>query len=300
MFPTRPAHRSSKRFTLVAVAAVTVLLGASGPAVAQASGPPARSAAQPPNVPGLAQVARPTEARPGPLPRRSGTVKVTGTAGAKAASAAAGLNDQVALRALVIGTDATDFGIATWKTTLDRVGAAYDVLHSATTPLTTGSLVRADGVGKYNAILLTNSMQLYQSNGSYLSGLDSNEWNILWAYERNFGVRQAAQYTSYGTWPENYCLTSNGEGGVGDTPVNVALTTAGAGVFDYLKGTAQIPLVQSYLYRTAIAPGCQAEAVLTQGSDVLGVKTTSADGRERLALTFTSNVPVGVQGHVPR
>jgi hypothetical protein len=169
------------------------------------------------------------------------------------------------------------------------VGAAYDVLHSASTPLTTGSLVRADGVGKYNAILLTNSMQLYQSNGSYLSGLDSNEWNILWAYERNFGVRQAAQYTSYGTWPENYCLTSNGEGGVGDTPVNVALTTVGAGVFDYLKGTAQIPLVQSYLYRTAIAPGCQAEAVLTQGSDVLGVKTTSADGRERLALTFTSN-----------
>ena len=34
----------------------------------------------------------------------------------------------------------------------------------------------------------------------------STEWNILWAYERNFGVRQAALYTSYGTWPEDYCL----------------------------------------------------------------------------------------------
>ena len=29
--------------------------------------------------------------------------------------------------------------------------------------------------------------------------------------------------------------------------------------------------------------------MLTAGTDVLGVKATSADGRERLALNFTSN-----------
>jgi len=291
MGSTRPARRSPARFTLVAVAAVTVLLGASSPAVALAPGSPARPGAQPPKIPGLAQVARPTEARPGPLPRRTGSVRVTKSASAAgtASIAAAGLNDQVALRALVIGTNADDFGVATWKTTLDRVGAAYDVLYDADTALTTSTLVRPDGVGRYNAILLTNSMQVYESGGSYLSGLDSAEWNILWAYERNFGVRQAALYTSYGTWPENYCLTSTGEGGVGSTPLNVSLTSTGAGVFDYLKSSIQIPVVQSYVYRTAITPGCAAEATLTQGSDVLGVRTTSSDGRERLALTFTSN-----------
>ena len=269
------------RFPLIALAVVTVVLSSAGPATAKPARP---GAPQPPSVPGLAQVARPTEARPAPLPKRTGTVKVN-----KTASRAAGLNDQVALRALVIGTDTNDFGVATWKTTLDRVGAAYDVLYDATTPLTASTLVRPDGVGRYNAILLTNSMQVYESGGSYLSGLDANEWNVLWAYERNFGVRQASLYTSYGTWPENYCLTSAGEGGVGDTPLNVSLTATGAGVFDYLKSTIQIPLVQSYVYRTAITPGCSAEATLTQGGDVLGVRTTSADGRERLALTFTSN-----------
>jgi hypothetical protein len=295
MVPNLPARRRrSTRLTLVATAVVTVLLGASSPAAAQATGALARPVVQPPNVPGLAQVARPTEARPGPLPKRTGSVKVvkpTKSVGAQPAAgvAAAGLNDQVALRALVIGTDANDFGVPTWKTTLDRVGASYDVLYDATTPITTSTLVRPDGVGRYNAILLTNSMQVYESGGSYLTGLDPAEWNILWAYERNFGVRQAALYTSYGTWPENYCLTSNGETGVGSTPINLSLTATGAGVFDYLKSTAQIPLVQSYVYRTAITPGCGAEATITQGSDVLGVRTTSTDGRERLALTFTSN-----------
>jgi hypothetical protein len=268
------------RFPLIVLAVVTVVLGSAGPVAAA----PARPGPLPPSVPGLAQVARPTEARPAPLPKRTGTVKVN-----KVSSKAAGLNDQVALRALVIGTDTNDFGVATWKTTLDRVGAAYDVLYDATTPLTASTLVRPDGVGRYNAILLTNSMQVYESGGSYLSGLDANEWNVLWAYERNFGVRQASLYTSYGTWPENYCLTSTGEGGVGDTPLNVSLTATGAGVFDYLKSSIQIPLVQSYVYRTAITPGCSAEATLTQGGDVLGVRTTSTDGRERLALTFTSN-----------
>ncbi len=115
------------------------------------------------------------------------------------------------------------------------------MLLDSTTPITTDTLVRPDGTGKYNAILLTNSMQVYASGGSYLNGLDPNEWNLLWAYERNFGVRQAALYTSYGTWPEDYCLSSAGETAVGDTPLNVSLTSAGAGVFDYLKPTAADP-----------------------------------------------------------
>ncbi|MET8151676.1 hypothetical protein ACIBSW_38200 [Actinoplanes sp. NPDC049668] len=296
MVPNLPARRrGSTRLTLIATGVVMVLLGTANPTVAQAAGPLSRPGAQPPNVPGLAQVARPTEKRPGPLPKRTGSVKVVkpakpvGRAPASASASLAGLNDQVALRALVIGTDTNDFGVATWKATLDRVGVAYDVLYSATTPVTTSTFVRPDGVGRYNAVLLTNSMLVYESGGSYLVGLDPAEWNIVWAYERNFGVRQAALYTSYGTWPENYCLTSAGETGVGSTPINLSLTPTGAGVFDYLKSTAQIPLVQSYVYRTAITPGCGAEATLTEGGNVLGVRTTSTDGRERIALTFTSN-----------
>ncbi|WBB80492.1 hypothetical protein O7606_03655 [Micromonospora sp. WMMD882] len=288
MVPTGPARRRATRLALAGLTALTVVLGAQTPGLAR----PAAPAVTPPAVPGLGQVAKPKQARPAPLPKRSGTVQVTadrkqttqqGDVGAQA------LNDKVALRALIVATNTADFGVATLTTTLDRVGAHYDIVYTATQSITASSLVRPDGVGKYNAILLTNSMQMYEHNGNYLSGLTSTEWNTLWAYERNFQVRQAALYTSYGTWPEDYCLTSNGEGGVGDTPLPVSLTTAGAGVFDYLNSAAQIPVVQSYVYRTSIRSGCAATPLMTNGSDVLAVTTTSTDGRERIALTFTSN-----------
>jgi hypothetical protein len=292
MTPALLSRRPSVR-TLLAVFCAGLLVAAQ-PAPARAQPPrPEQPGAVAPQVPGFGEVARPPATRPAALPRRNGQVAVRapGAAGARSGSittAAAG-NDRVALRALVVATNAEDFGVPTWKATLDRVGAAYDVLYSADTALTPDTLVRADGTGRYNAILLTNSMLVYASGGSYLNGLDSVEWNTLWAYERNFGVRQAALYTSYGSWPEDYCLRSAGETPVGDTPLNVNLTAAGAGVFDYLKADVTVPVVQSYVYRTTIAPGCSADAIVTTGTDVLGVRTTSADGRERIALTFTLN-----------
>ncbi|WP_305784161.1 hypothetical protein [Symbioplanes lichenis] len=273
--------RRRLRLILAALGAGVLVLAAPAAAGAAPHEPGAGSGA-----PILGQVARPQVKPPAPLPVRTGSVPVTGTR----AKAAAGLNDRVALRALVIATDAADWGVPTLTTTLNRVGAAYDVLYSADTALTSATLVRSDGVGKYNAILLTSSMLVYSSNGSFLSGLDGTEWNTLWNYERNFGVRQAALSTSYGTYPEDYCLRSVSEGAVGDTPLNVSLTSAGAAVFDYLQAAATIPVVQSYVYRTSIAPGCSATATMTAGTDVLGVRTTSTDNRERLAVTFSNNV----------
>ncbi|HEY0002589.1 MAG TPA: hypothetical protein VGB74_19210 [Actinoplanes sp.] len=295
MLSARLARRRAAR-TLIAALCVGALVAATpAPGNAQSARPAPTGAL--PQVPGFGQVATPRGKPAGPLPRKAGKVAVAGarsvTKAAPSAEAApqtaAAINDKVAVRALIVATDTEDFGVATWKATLDRLGASYDVLYDATTPLTTATLVRPDGVGKYNAILLTNSMQVYASGSSYLNGLDSAEWNILWAYERNFGVRQAALYTIYGTWPEDYCLQSAGETSVGDTPLAVSLTPAGAAVFDYLKADATVPVVQSYVYRTTVTAGCGAEPVLTDGSSVLGVRTTSADGRERLALTFTVN-----------
>jgi hypothetical protein len=196
------------------------------------------------------------------------------------------------LRALVLAVDEADYGLPTWKQTLDNVGAVYDVVLTKDTALTIDTLVRADGAGRYNAVLLTSNSLLYPdpaAPNNYISGLSADEWNLLWAYERDYTVRQAVLYSSYGTWPENYCLLPSSEGGVGDTPLNAQLTSAGAVPFRYLTSGAQIPIVQSYVYRTRLASGCTASAMLTAGADVLGVMSTSTDGRQRLALTFTSN-----------
>ncbi|GEM88088.1 hypothetical protein [Meiothermus granaticius] len=233
-------------------------------------------------IPG--QPALPQPQIPGPLPQKEGPVPL------KMGVRPLGLGDQVQLRFLVIANDANDFGLPTWKAILDQVGAPYDVLLARETPLTPDLLVDSDGSGKYSAVLLTNNSLLYQDDsGNFLSAFDGTEWNVLWDYERNYKVRQVSLYTSYGTFPEDYCLRAVSEGGVSGTPLNASLTAAGAKVFGELKANVLIPITYSYVYRDSLAPGCTATALLTSGGSILGVLSPSSDGRERLALTFTTN-----------
>lgn len=204
-------------------------------------------------------------------------------------NADAALTTKVALRPLVIALDNNDFGLPTWKSVLDKVGTPYDVLLAKTQPLTAAQLVRPDGTGKYNAILLTDNGLLYQdASGNYVSGLSTAGWQALWSYEATFKVRQVSLYTSWGTFPEDYCLRPGTEGGVGNA-IQATLTSQGGQFFDYLRPDAQIPIEFSYVYRSALAPGCNAQPLLKSGTDVLGVTSTSTDGRERAALTFSTN-----------
>ncbi|GIG59579.1 hypothetical protein Lfu02_39510 [Longispora fulva] len=208
--------------------------------------------------------------------------------GAPTVAHAADPGDRVALRQLVIAVDSADFGLATWKSALDRVGSPYDVLLAGATPL--GSLVRDDGVGRYDAVLLTSAALLTADGaGGYTSALDAGEWTALWNYEATFHVRQVALYAGFGTFPEDYCLRSGNEEGIGAAPQQASLTAAGASIFDYLRSGSQIPIQLSYVYRSQLAPGCAAIPVLTIGPDVVAVSSTAPDGRERMALTFTSN-----------
>jgi hypothetical protein len=76
-----------------------------------------------------------------------------------------GPGTRVALRQLVVATDEQDFGLAAWKSVLDGIGTPYDVLMARNDRLDVGRLVRPDGVGRYNAVLLTNNALLYQNTG---------------------------------------------------------------------------------------------------------------------------------------
>nr|WP_052478546.1 hypothetical protein [Kibdelosporangium sp. MJ126-NF4]CEL18917.1 hypothetical protein [Kibdelosporangium sp. MJ126-NF4]CTQ95280.1 hypothetical protein [Kibdelosporangium sp. MJ126-NF4] len=202
----------------------------------------------------------------------------------RAQNADTGPGTRVALRQLVVATDADDFGLAAWKSVLDGIGTPYDVLLARTERVDSARLVRPDGVGRYSAILLTNNALLYPNNGSYVAAFDAQEWNALWDYERAFQVRQVSLNTFPGQSPEDYCLRPVREGSVGTTPELAAVTGMGSQVFDYLATDAKIPIVQSYLYRAKL--GCAAEPVLTVGADVVGV-VSAQDGRERAALTFS-------------
>ena len=200
--------------------------------------------------------------------------------------------DAVVLRPLVIATDANDFGLATWRQILDRAGSPYDVLLARNEPLDANRLVRPDGVGRYSAILLSSSALLFEVDpkagpDGYHSALDPDEWEALWNYERTFGVRQAAINASPGTFPEDYCLRQRAEGALGGSPVSAELTDAGAAIFDQLRRDAPVPLADSYVYRSTVAPNCGAVPLLQLDQDVIGVTSTAPDGRERLAITMT-------------
>ncbi|PWK87985.1 hypothetical protein C8D88_103181 [Lentzea atacamensis] len=197
---------------------------------------------------------------------------------------------KVALRVLVIALDSADFGLSTWKAVLDRIGTPYDVLTARTEQLTADRLVRSDGTGRYHAVLLTDNALLQpDGSGGYVSAFEPAEWQTLWDYERNHRIRQVSLYTSWGTFPEDYCLRPGVEGSVGGSGLSATLTAAGAGVFDRLVADADVPITFSYVYRSTLAPGCAAQPTLMVGDHVLGVVGTSADGRERAALTFSSN-----------
>lgn len=202
----------------------------------------------------------------------------------------AAATDKVALRVLVIALDSADFGLSTWKAVLDRIGTPYDVLTARTTQLTAGRLVRPDGTGRYHAVLLTDNALLHaDGSGGHVSAFDAAEWQTLWDYERTYRVRQVSLYASWGTFPEDYCLRPGVEGDVGATGLRARLTGVGARLFDRLVPGADVPITFSYVYRSTLAPGCAAQPTLLAGDHVVGVVGTSADGRERAALTFSSN-----------
>ncbi|HEX2810404.1 MAG TPA: hypothetical protein VHN80_29910, partial [Kineosporiaceae bacterium] len=131
------------------------LLAAAGAASGAAPGagvsPPHRT---PPKLTGYPAVAPPPVTPPAPLGKHTGTVALNPTlkvrpgppagaatsastsaaAAAAPVAAAAVATNKVAVRALVVAVDSTDFGVPTWNATLDQVGAAHDVLYTRTTP----------------------------------------------------------------------------------------------------------------------------------------------------------------------
>jgi hypothetical protein len=209
-------------------------------------------------------------------------------AGGNASAGPSAPGSTVALRQLIVATDGDDPGLATWKSVLDKIGSPYDVVLAKSDPLDGPGLVRPDGAGKYNAVLLTDSaLLLPDGGGNYVSALSPEKWQALWAYERTFRVRQVALKTSPNPFPEDYCLRPGTDGPTPAPGVEAGFTTAGAGVFDYLNPAVRIPIQNTYLYRTTIGPGCNAQAMLTIGDDVVGVVAVDKDGRERAGLTFS-------------
>lgn len=113
-------------------------------------------------------------------------------------------DNTVKLKVLVIttGDETQDMGLAYIKPVLDEMGVPFDVLNAATQDLTATMLASSSGIacsaaetgcaGNYNGIILTNS--------DLASNFSPSEWELLFAYQKDFHVRQAV----LSGWPGTY------------------------------------------------------------------------------------------------
>jgi hypothetical protein len=273
---------SSFRFLSLAPLLLTAMVGCStAPAAleaAQQTNPAPLEEARPPTLP-IAPVNT-------PLPvLQDGAV-------AQNLRASAAASSKVQLRLLLISPTRDNPGLEALEALCDQVGTPCDSLIAATTPLTQEALVAANGEGRYQGIFLTDNQLAYAVDGGYQSAFDATEWNLLWGYARDYGVRQVSLYTFPGTFPESYGITVSGYQDTTDAAYTTTLTPAGEAVFSSLKKGVNIPVRYAYTYlaQADASAGVEAQPLLRDAAgNALAVTSTTADGRERLALTMAHN-----------
>jgi len=203
----------------------------------------------------------------------------------------------VELELLVIAATEDEIGLEAAEALLKQVGVPYNVLIASTQTLTNDMLMNGD-VGRYQGVILTTGSLTYDTGGGvFASALEAEEWQLLWAYESNLGVRQVALFNFPATFPEDYGIKGidpDGDGvanGNADA-TNMTLTTEGQQIFTSLKTNAAIPVLNSFKYPSVLdsSNGVTATPILRDSAgNILGVTSTSADGRERMALTMAHN-----------
>ena len=197
-----------------------------------------------------------------------------------------GVGDKVEMKALLISAtnNAGEIEPSTgaWIALLEQTGTPYDWFVASEETLTPDRLVRGDGVGRYQAILLSTSNLVYAP--AWESALDSGEWELLFNYERDYGVRQATLYGAPYSAPEDL--------GVGIwTPSDLdsavlTPTAAGLTVFNDLPAGSEIDVYGSdgFPSRDPL-PGTT--PLLMAGDDILAL-LTETDGRERVTMLYNN------------
>jgi len=176
-----------------------------------------------------------------------------------------------------------------------ELGVPFDTLIATQENLTQNKLIKANGDGKYQGIILTEVGLAYNNNGVYESAFSTAEWNLLWQYEREFNVRQVAINGFPSTFPEDYGLRFASSLAVTEqNPITATLTTDGKTVFESLKPDIVIPIKNAFVFRAttcgSACPNVTTKPLIKDNTGkVLAALSTTADGREVLSMTFSHN-----------
>ncbi len=208
--------------------------------------------------------------------------------------AAVPIADQYAsvdLKILLVSATGTDPELDAIRRTLETMGTPFDVMVAKDVPLDDAYLVDAsNGVGKYSGIILTSGNLGYDTGNGWVSAFDGAEWNRLWGYELNYGVRQVTLNAFPSNYPENYGFDFDSTNAVNGDTYPVDITDAGRDVFNYVTDAAQIPLRYSWVYRAKLSANSTATPLITDpAGGILALRSDSTDGRERIVTTYSLN-----------
>ena len=140
---------------------------------------------------------------------------------------------------------------------------------------------------------MTGGLVYYDSAaGSWTSGLDTTEWNTLWAYEAAFGVRQVTSYTVAGQLsPDSYGMNYVGYQDVTNQSLTATFTDAGKpGLRRRLTRAVQLrSQIHGSTSGPSIDPAVTTPLLSRPKATPLASITTYPDGRQNLAITAGNN-----------
>ena len=183
----------------------------------------------------------------------------------------------------------------------EQIGIPFDVMIAQNEQLTEARLLEANGDGKYQGIILTNSALTFNNAGVFESAFDTAEWNLLWQYAREFNVRQLSLDSFPGAFPEDLGLReASSTGTTTDSPLNIGITAAGQDIFGSLKASATIPIKNAFVNLATVCSedpvlACPAGVTTTpilrdnSTNQIVGTVSRTADNREVLNLTMGHN-----------
>lgn len=244
-----------------------------------------------------------------------GADTTSGETSVRLAPAAVETPKAVDMKVLVISATGTQPSYNAVTAILDQIGVPHDrfVLQGPNKTTTPFALSDGLGNGKYQGIILeTGDLPYEKTPGYYPSAMTAAQWQMLWQYQRDFGVRTATLYTraaqtltddgvaidlTYGLTPVSGRNTNN----YTDTwvpnvapPVTAAFTAEGSQVFNYLNSANPVSIVNAYTYFATPAVGAHVTPLLQTNAEPGGPYTiasvfTAPDGRQNLAITADSN-----------
>ncbi len=207
------------------------------------------------------------------------------------------IGDQIHLRLLVIAAIRSDPNLAAISLLLDQIGIPYDILIATETALTAACLGEdsredsgegngKDNVAAYQGIILTTGNLLYwnATDECWQSAFDETTWQLLWRYEKRFGIRQLILYAIGGA-PETYGLQTGGLLNTTEVALPVAFTEAGRQLFAYLNHANGVTIEGVPVYLAQPTDDATVPLLVTSAGQTVAALHRAPDGREILVLT---------------